>query len=184
MRRGELYDEMEATLVSMRAMAAKACHEYNVCPPGARKAEVILGDLLGSFPTVEPPRITPPLAVDYGAHVHLGRRFFANYGLTLLDVAEIRIGNNVFLGPGVQLYTAKHPLEYELRRTREMAEPVTIGDDVWIGGGAIVLPGVNVGSRSVVGAGAVVTKDVPEDVVVAGCPAVVIKRLDRPHGTL
>lgn len=95
----------------------------------------------------------------------------------ILDVCEVRIGNNVFIAPGVHIYAATHPLDAQLRRTQELGKPVTIGNDVWIGGKAVICPGVTVGDRSVIGAGSVVTKDVPSDVVVAGNPAKVIRTL-------
>mmetsp|Transcript_32575 Transcript_32575/g.50702 ORF Transcript_32575/g.50702 Transcript_32575/m.50702 type:complete len:235 (-) Transcript_32575:228-932(-) len=137
----------------------------------------IIKELLGSFPADSKPYIEPPFYVDYGSQIHLGKNFYCNFGCTFLDCAEIRIGDNVFLAPGVQIYTATHPLDHKERQEWEYAEPITIGDDVWIGGHALILPGVTIGSRSVIAAGAVVNKDVPDDVVVAGCPAKVIRKI-------
>jgi len=121
--------------------------------------------------------IMPGFFCDYGVNIHIGARAFANANCVFLDCAEIRIGDNFQAGPGVQLLTPEHPLDAVARRGEETARPIVIGDDVWIGGGAIVLAGVTVGDRSVIGAGAVVTKDVPSDVVVVGNPAKIVRRL-------
>ncbi|WP_308259108.1 sugar O-acetyltransferase [Pseudonocardia sp. H11422] len=116
--------------------------------------------------------IRPPLFCDYGYQIHIGARVFVNFGLVALDVATITIGDDVQIGPNVQLLTPTHPVEPEPRRARfEAARPIAIGDNVWIGGGAIVLPGVSIGADTVVGAGAVVTRDLPAGVVAVGNPA-------------
>lgn len=120
--------------------------------------------------------IRPPFHVDYGSAITLGARCFANFGLVALDVAPITIGDDVQMGPNVQLLTPTHPLDPGLRREKwEAAEPITIGDNVWLGGGVIVLPGVTIGADTVVGAGAVVTKDLPPRVVAVGNPARIIR---------
>lgn len=121
--------------------------------------------------------IMPGFFCDYGVNIHLGANAFANANCVFLDCAEIRIGDNFQAGPGVQLLTPEHPLDAIERRGKETARPIVIGDDVWIGGGGIVLAGVTVGDRSVIGAGSVVTKDVPSDVVVVGNPARIVKTL-------
>lgn len=121
--------------------------------------------------------IMPGFFCDYGVNIHLGARAFANANCVFLDCAEIRIGDNFQAGPGVQLLTPEHPLDAVARRGKETARSIVIGDDVWIGGGAIVLAGVTIGDRSVIGAGSVVTKDVPSDVVVVGNPAKIVRRL-------
>ncbi|MET3834893.1 maltose O-acetyltransferase [Brevundimonas sp. UYEF29] len=121
--------------------------------------------------------IMPGFFCDYGVNIHLGARAFANANCVFLDCVEIRIGDNFQAGPGVQLLTPEHPLDAVARRGEETARPIVIGDDVWIGGGAIVLAGVTIGDRSVIGAGSVVTKDVPSDVVVVGNPAKIVRRL-------
>ena len=121
--------------------------------------------------------IMPGFFCDYGVNIHLGARAFANANCVFLDCAEIRIGDNFQAGPGVQLLTPEHPLDAVARRGEETARPIVIGDDVWIGGGAIILAGVTVGNRSVIGAGSVVTRDVPSDVVVVGNPAKIVRRL-------
>jgi len=122
--------------------------------------------------------IRSPLYVDYGSHITFGSGCFANYGLVALDVAPITIGDDVQIGPNVQLLTPTHPVDPVPRREKwESAEPITIGDNVWLGGGAIVCPGVTIGKNTVVGAGAVVTKDLPANVVAVGNPARVIREI-------
>ncbi|MGK0363149.1 MAG: maltose O-acetyltransferase [Saprospiraceae bacterium] len=122
--------------------------------------------------------IEPPFHCDYGYNIHLGEKVFMNFNCCILDVMEVRMGNNVMLAPNVQIYTATHPMDAKERASGlEFAKPVTIGDDVWIGGGAIICPGVTIGDRVVIGAGAVVTKNVPDDVFVGGNPAKIIKRI-------
>jgi maltose O-acetyltransferase len=123
--------------------------------------------------------IMPGFFCDYGVNIHFGANAFVNANSVFLDCAEIRIGDNFQAGPGVQLLTPEHPLDAVERRGLESARPITIGDDVWIGGGAIVLAGVTISDRAVVGAGSVVTRDVPPDVVVVGNPAKVVKHLTR-----
>jgi maltose O-acetyltransferase len=145
----------------------------NAADAAGRRA--ILEELLGSIGAGS--EIRPPLRCDYGRFLHVGSRVFVNAGLIALDVAPITIGDDVQVGPGVQLLTPTHPLDPALRRAGwESAEPITIGDNVWLGGGAIVLPGVTVAEDAVVGAGAVVTRDVPAGAVVAGNPARPIRR--------
>jgi maltose O-acetyltransferase len=124
--------------------------------------------------------IEPPFFCDYGKNLSLGDRFYANTGCIVLDSAPVTIGDRALFGPAVQLLAVTHPVEVELRaQGLEYAAPIAIGDDVWLGGGAIVLPGVTIGDRAVVGAGSVVTRDVPADTVVAGNPARVIRTLEE-----
>jgi maltose O-acetyltransferase len=142
--------------------------------PDARRR--ILGELLGSLG--EETVIRPPFYCDYGRHTHIGARTFANFGLVALDVAPIRIGDDVQIGPNVQLLTPTHPLEAEPRRDKwEAAAPITVEDNVWLGGGVIVCPGVTIGENTVVGAGSVVTRDLPPDVVAVGSPARAVRPL-------
>ena len=137
----------------------------------------LLEELLGSVG--ESTEIRPPFYVDYGSHIRIGARCFANFGLVALDVAAITIGDDVQMGPNVQLLTPTHPVEPGPRRDKwEAAQPITIGDNVWLGGGTIVLPGVTIGENTVVGAGSVVTRDLPANVVAVGNPARVIRSLD------
>ncbi|WP_269928373.1 sugar O-acetyltransferase [Kocuria massiliensis] len=140
-------------------------------------AQALLRKLLGSMG--EDVRIRPPFHVDYGYNIHVGDRLFANFGLTILDVCDVRIGDDVQIGPHVQLLCPTHPLNPTDRRLMwEGGLPITIEDNVWLGGGAIVMPGVTVGHDSVVGAGAVVTKDIPPFSIAVGSPARVIRTID------
>lgn len=122
--------------------------------------------------------VRPPFYCDYGYNISCGEKVFINFNCVILDVGKVRIGSNVLIGPGVQIYAVAHPMDAdERRRGEEWGEDVTIGDDCWIGGSAVICPGVTIGNRCVIGAGAVVTKDVPDDTVVAGNPARTIRRL-------
>lgn len=136
----------------------------------------IIDKLLGSHGTNC--IITQPFRCDYGCNIHVGDNFLANFNLTILDEAEVRIGDNAFIGPNVSIYTACHPLDPVLRRKNiQWAKPVTIGNDVWIGGGTTILPGISIGNNVVIGAGSVVTKNLPDNVVAAGNPAKIIKNI-------
>ncbi len=135
-----------------------------------------LTDLVGELG--EGSEVRPPLRVDLGYRITIGPRSFVNFDAVMLDVAPITIGADVLIGPGVQLLTPTHPLDPELRRAKwEAAEPITIGDNVWLGGGVIVCPGVTIGENTVVGAGAVVSKDLAANVVAVGNPARVVKEI-------
>ena len=157
--------------------ASRLADEFNAAAPRDRAAaREILGRLLGGVG--EETVVRAPLYVDYGEHLTIGARTFVNFGLVALDVAPIAIGDDCQLGPNVQLLTPWHPPEPGPRRAKlEGAAPITIGDNVWLGGGVIVLPGVTIGDDSVIGAGAVVTKDVPPRVLAVGNPARVIRTL-------
>ncbi|MBT2534809.1 sugar O-acetyltransferase [Arthrobacter sp. ISL-69] len=142
--------------------------------PGS--ARPILEELVGDLG--ENVDVRPHLSVDYGSYITIGAGTFINSGLTALDVAAITIGRDCQIGPNVQLLTPTHPVDPQPRRDKlEAAEPITIEDNVWLGGGAIVLPGVTIGENSVIGAGAVVTKDVPDNVVAVGNPARVVRSI-------
>lgn len=174
---GEPYiaDDPELAEANLRAMDLMDAYNATGARDGDRRRE-LLTQLLGSVG--EGTDIRPPLRVDYGTHVTVGARTFANFGLVALDVAAITIGDDVQIGPNVQLLTPTHPLEAGPRREKwEAARPITIGNNVWLGGGVIVLPGVSIGDNTVVGAGAVVTKDLPADVVAVGNPARVVREL-------
>lgn len=141
------------------------------------RRDAILRELLGAIG--EGSVIRPPFRCDYGFQTHIGARSFANWGLIALDVARITIGDDVQIGPNVQLLTATHPIEPGPRRAKwEGSRPITIKDNVWLGGGVIVLPGVTIGENTVVGAGAVVTKDLPPNVVAVGNPARIIRHIE------
>lgn len=172
---GDLYvaDDPDNARIAQRAVRlADAYHRAAVEDEGA--ARPILAELLGTLG--EGAFIKPPLFVDYGENIHLGARSFVNYNLTALDVAPITIGEDCLLGPNVQLLTPTHPIDPQPRRDKlEAAQPITLGDNVWLGGGVIVCPGVTIGDNSVIGAGSVVTKDIPANVVAVGNPARVIR---------
>lgn len=172
---GDLYiaDDPENERLAKRALRlVDEYHRATVADePGSRE---ILADLLGTLG--EGAWIKPPLAVDYGENLHVGARTFVNSGLTALDVASITIGEDCQIGPNVQLLTPTHPVEPGPRRDKlEAAKPITLGDNVWLGGGVIVCPGVTIGDNTVVGAGAVVTRDLPANVVAVGNPARVVR---------
>ena len=129
--------------------------------------------------------IEPPFYCDYGYNIKIGKMVFMNFNCCILDVMEVKIGNNVFLAPNVQIYTATHPIDAKTRNSwLEYAKPVTIGNDVWIGGGAIICPGVTIGNGVVVGAGSVVTKDIPDNVLVVGNPARIKRKIDNSENII
>jgi maltose O-acetyltransferase len=174
---GDLYIADDPDLARASQRAAELLHAYNGSPPadGVERRR-LLGELLGAFG--DGSEILPQFYCDYGFQTHIGRGCFLNYGVVALDVARIDIGDDVQIGPLVQLLTPTHPVEPEPRRAKwEAAEPIAIGDNVWLGGGAIVCPGVTIGADTVVGAGAVVTRDLPAGVVAAGVPARVIREV-------
>jgi maltose O-acetyltransferase len=173
---GEMYDPFDAELVTGRERARDLCQALNA----TREAEAdarrrILRELLGAGGDTA--WIQPPFFCDYGTYIELGERVFFNFNCVVLDVCRVRIGDYSMFGPGVQILTPMHPLNAELRRREEFGKPVEIGSDVWVGGGAIILPGVRVGSRCVIGAGSVVTRDVPDGVFAAGNPCRVIREI-------
>ncbi|MGY1683256.1 sugar O-acetyltransferase [Geodermatophilus sp. SYSU D01176] len=177
---GDLYvaDDPELAEASTRALDLAGAYNATTVRQGPLRRR-LLEELLGAVG--EGTEIRPPFHVDYGSHLRIGARCFANFGLVALDVAPITIGDDVQIGPNVQLLTPTHPVEPEPRRDKwEAAEPITIGDNVWLGGGAIVLPGVTIGENTVVGAGAVVTRDLAANVVAVGNPARVVRTLDGP----
>ncbi len=172
---GELYHADDPELAADLARAADLMERFNATR--ATEAQLradLLGELLGSV--AADVQIRPPFYCDYGRYISIGAGSFLNFGVTLLDVAPITIGRNVQFGPHVQVLTPTHPVEPEPRRAGwEAAKPIVIGDNVWLGGGAIVLAGVTIGADTVVGAGAVVTRDLPPGVVAVGSPARVIR---------
>jgi maltose O-acetyltransferase len=174
---GDLYiaDDPELAADSLRARRLQ--DQFNrTAADRADERHRILEQLLGEFGTGS--EIRPPFYCDYGYHIRVGARTFVNFGLVALDVAPITIGDDVQIGPNVQLLTPTHPVEAEARRAKwEAAKPITINSNVWLGGGVIVLPGVNIGVNTVVGAGAVVTRDLPGNVVAVGNPARIAQSL-------
>lgn len=167
----------DAELAADLARAERLTHQFNASHPDdpAQRRALLEQLLAGLGPGSE---IRPPLHCDYGYQTTVGARVFVNFGLVCLDVAEVTIGDDVLIGPNVQLLTATHPIQPGPRRNKwEAAAPITVGDNVWLGGGAIICPGVTIGPNTVVGAGAVVTRDLPADVVAVGNPARVIRHL-------
>ena len=179
MLRGELYIADDAEIQDDQARSRELVERYNATRHDEHEArERLLRELLGDVG--EGVVVTPPFRCDYGSHITIGARTFVNYDCVMLDVAPIRIGAACQLAPRVQLLTATHPIDPEPRRLGwESAEPITIGDNVWLGGGAIVCPGVTIGEDTVVGAGGVVTRDLPAGVVAAGVPARVLREIDE-----
>lgn len=172
---GDLYLADDPELQQMALDAQRRQAAFNaVDPEDHTQYRLRLKQLLGAVGADT--FLRPPVYVDYGVHIRIGARTFANYGLVALDVAAITIGDDVQIGPNVQLLTPTHPVAAAPRRAKwEAAAPIVIGDNVWLGGGAIVLAGVTIGANTVVGAGAVVTRDLPADVVAVGNPARVIR---------
>jgi maltose O-acetyltransferase len=174
---GEPYIALDAELGAMNAKAQELLHIFNFSHPNSiDERESIIKQLFGAVG--DGCLIKQPFFCDYGSHIFAGDKLFINYDCVILDCNIVRFGNNVLLAPKVQIYTAYHPLEPEIRRTElEMASPVTIGDDVWIGGGAIICPNVEIGAGTTIGAGSVVTKSIPPNVFAAGNPCRVIREL-------
>lgn len=175
---GKMYDPLDPQLVQDREDARRRTREYNATlesEPALRQE--MLSAMFGSIGktiTVE-----TPFRCDYGYNIHVGENFYANFDCVILDVCEVRIGINCFVAPGVHIYTATHPVHPQERCSgREFGKPVTIGDNVWLGGRSVILPGVTIGDNVVVAAGAVVVKDVPPNVVVAGNPARIIREIE------
>ncbi len=174
---GSMYDPFDPELAALRDRARDLCQDLNA----TREAQVeerrrILRELFGTGG--DSVWMQPPFYCDYGVNIHLGERVFFNFNCVVLDVAEVRIGDFTLFGPSVQIYTATHPMDAAARRLHEYARPITIGADVWVGGAAVICPGVTIGPRSVIGAGSVVTRDVPEGVLAAGNPCRVIRPVD------
>ena len=174
---GKLYYSPEPTLVKLRNRAKELCYQYNITAPSQQaQRDEILNQLI-DCPTKDA-YIELPTRMDIGSHIHVGKHFYANYDCFFLDDGLIRIGDNVMLGPRVSLYTAGHPIDAAIRNEDlEYGRPITIGSDVWIGGNAVILPGVTIGSNVVIGAGSIVTKDIPDDVIVAGNPARILRAI-------
>lgn len=174
---GDLYIANDPELQELARRAARLVERYNrssIDAPEERR--LVLVELLGRVG--EDVEIRPPFFCDYGSHITIGARTFVNFGCVALDVATIAIGEDVQIGPNVQLLTPTHPLEAEPRRKKlEAAKPIAIGDNVWLGGGVIVCPGVTIGASTVVGAGAVVTRDLPPNVLAVGNPARVVRSI-------
>lgn len=178
MIRGELYNPMDPVLVRERQDARRMTRLYNATLESDVAGRTnMLSELFGAIGktiTVE-----PTFRCDYGYNIYLGDNFYANFDCVILDVCEVRIGINCFMAPGVHIYTATHPVHPKERCAgTEYGKPVTIGDNVWLGGRSVILPGVTIGDNAVIAAGAVVVKDVPANAVVGGNPARVLREIE------
>ena len=179
MLRGDLYKAQGDTIETMRKDLLDKLHSYNHLPYNDFESrDKLILDILGK--RGKNIQVTPPVYFDYGKHTFIGDNFYANFDCIFLDVNHITIGNNVMLGPRVGLYTASHPIDKDVRNTGlEYGKPIKIGHNVWIGGNAVVMPGVTIGDNTVIGAGSVVTKDIPSDVIAAGNPCKVIRKINN-----
>jgi maltose O-acetyltransferase len=173
---GELYDALDAGLVRARNHARDLCQTLNASREGDQALRKYLcAQLFGKGG--ETVWMQPPFYCDYGSNIELGERVFFNFNCIVLDVCRVTIGDYALFGPAVQILTPVHPLDADLRRQQEYGKPIDIGSDVWVGGGALILAGVRIGSRSVIGAGSVVTRDIPAGVFAAGNPCRVIREI-------
>jgi maltose O-acetyltransferase len=173
---GELYLGFDPELVAERLKTKKLLHRLNVTEyVFSDKLKEIVAELIPNAP--KSLYIEPPFNCDYGANIYCGENVYFNVNCVVLDTMKITIGSHVLFGPGVHIYTATHPLQAKTRRTAEFSEPVTIGNDCWIGGGAIICPGVQIGDNCVIGAGAVVTRNIPANSLAVGNPATVIRKI-------
>lgn len=176
MRSGELYDALDPLLVQMRERARELCRALNETKEAERaERRALLQQLLGAGG--DSVWIQPPFFCDYGANIRLGANVYFNFNCVVLDGCEVRIGEHTLFGPAVQLYTAMHPLNAAERRKKEYSKPIVIGADCWIGGGAIVCPGVVIGDKTVIGSGSVVTRDLPSGVLAVGNPCRVVREI-------
>ncbi|WP_216083745.1 sugar O-acetyltransferase [Paenibacillus riograndensis] len=175
---GELYMGWDPELTRDRAYARRMTRMYNQTTEMDDELRLkLLKELFGS--TGEHLGMEPNIRFDYGYNIHVGEYFYANFDCTILDVCEVRIGNHCLLGPGVHIYTATHPLDpFERNKGPEYGKPVTIGDNVWIGGRSVINPGVTIGNNVVIGSGAVVTKNISDNMIVGGNPARVLKEIE------
>lgn len=175
---GQLYDASDAELVGMRRRARALTRAYNATTEDQDdERRRLLGQLFGRIGPGG--AIEPPFHCDYGVHIFAGEKLYMNFGCVVLDPAEVHLGDNVFLGPGVQLLTATHPVEAAARvRGPELGHPIRVGHNVWIGGGAIICPGVTIGDDTTIGAGSVVVRDVPAGVLAVGNPCRVVRRIE------
>lgn len=174
---GDYYLAGDSTLVKDRRKAKLLLHRLNVTEYRmTKKAKEILAELVPNSGANF--YIEPPFHCDYGYNITCGENVYFNVNCVVLDCAPVTLGNNVFIAPNVQIYTASHPLDAVLRRSLENALPVTIGDDCWIGGNSVICPGVTIGNGCVIGAGSVVTKNIPDNSLAVGNPAKIIRKLN------
>ena len=176
---GEIYDaNYDKELIQERIKVKDLCYKYNnLMPSNINERTEILNNILGkkgkNF------LIEQPFMCDYGYNIEIGDNFYSNHNLIILDANKVKFGNNVFIAPNCSFYTAEHPIDVQTRnKGLEYAKAIEIGDNVWIGGNVVVLPGVKIGNNVVIGAGSIVTKDIPSNVVAVGNPCKVIKNID------
>lgn len=178
---GQLYLASDDELIEERLKARNLLKKLNESAPAdTRLRKQIFKELLGDIGKEF--WIEPPFYCDYGYNIHAGKQVYFNFDCVILDVSSVIIGDRCLFGPKVQIYTATHPINWKVRGSLlEYGSPITIGSDVWVGGGAIICPGVTIGDRSIIAAGAVVTRDVPADVLMGGNPARIIKKLENKN---
>ena len=175
---GELYDSLDPELVLARNQARNLCQDLNVTRETDQESRrSILKKLFGRGG--DSVWMQPPFFCDYGSNIFLGERVYFNFNCVVLDVCQVKIGSFTLFGPAVQIYTASHPMNAELRRRQEFGKPIEIGSDVWVGGGAIICPGVIIGSNTVIGAGSIVTRNIPAGVLAAGNPCRIIREINE-----
>lgn len=177
-QQGYLYDaNYDKDIIKIRQKCADLCYEFNMCKPSDTAGQKnIIKQILGK--TKESFVITAPFYCDYGTNISIGNNFYTNYNCTILDGAAVTFGDNVFIAPNCVFSTAGHPIDVEQRNEGlEIALPITVGDNVWIGTNVSVLPGVKIGSNTVIGAGSVVNKDIPDGVIAAGNPCKIIRKI-------
>jgi maltose O-acetyltransferase len=180
---GELYNPFDPELVAARERARDLCQDLNATRERDQETRRrIMTELFGGGG--DSVWMQTPFYCDYGSNIYLGERVYFNFNCVVLDVCEVRIGDFVLFGPAVQIYAATHPMNAERRRAEESGKPIAIGSDVWVGGGAVICPGVTIGPRSVIGAGSVVTRDVPAGVLAAGNPCRVIREIADDPGEI
>ena len=180
MLKGEIYDaNYNKELFDMRIKAKELCFEYNNLKPNNMEEKKKALEKLFQKP-IEQCTIEPNFYCDYGFNIELGKNFYANHNLVILDANKVKFGDNVFIGPNCGFYTSGHPLDYETRnKGLEYAKPITVGNNVWIGGNVCIMPGVCIGNNVVIGGGSVVTKNIPSNVVAVGNPCKVLKTIDK-----
>ena len=176
---GELYNPLDQQLSDERLKARQLIKKLN--DSGEEETEVRYSILKELIPNAgEGLWLQPPFYCDYGSNIFIGEKVFFNFNCVVLDVAQVTIGSRTLFGPNVQIYTATHPLDYSERASGlELGKPIVIGNDVWVGGSVVICPGISIGDRAVIGAGSVVTKDIPADVFAAGNPCRVIRQLQQ-----
>lgn len=177
MLNGELYDSSDKQLVDELIKAKKLCNQYNnLCIEDIEKGNEIIKKLFSK--TGNEFMIMPNFYCDYGFNIEIGEKFYSNHNLVILDANKVEFGDNVFIGPNCGFYTSGHPLDYATRnKVLEYAKPIKVGNNVWIGGNVCVMPGVTIGDNVVIGAGSVVNKDIPSNVVAVGNPCKVLKNI-------